>query len=181
MQADNNQFDLHPVTIAAMTLIFGGPLVLLLITGQPLVLAMAVYVNMTALSFYDFREYRLPNLLTGSFFLLATGISYVFGPYAMQHHVIGAVLGAGLPLLLNTVYRHWRGRDGIGMGDIKLLAGAGMLLAWPALPLILSISSTLGIGYILLRHGPNRVKAGVTYIPFGPFIAFATITLWLFN
>lgn len=153
--------------------------VFLMYSSQPIGLFLALFINLGALSLYDLRSYRLPNLLNLTFFVLATITVYLQPLYPLSWHFIGALVGFLFPIALNYVYVRLRGRDGIGMGDAKLLAGAGMLLGWPELPLILSISSTLGLVVALFKMRKRHDKTQAIYIPFGPFIAFATIILWL--
>lgn len=179
MTSNQNTFDLHPASFAAMALVFIGPLLLLTVTQQSLYYAAALYINVAALSFYDFKEFRLPNILNASFLLLATTISYREGIYPFEYHLIGAIAGFLVLFILNLAYQKIRGSDGMGMGDAKLLAGAGMLVGWPNIPIILSIASILGLGYAFIRFGNSKVNLAVTHIPFGPFLGFATITLWL--
>ena len=66
---------------------------------------------------------------------------------------------------------HWlTGREGMGGGDIKLLAMIGAFLGWQAVPVTLMIASltgtAIGIGLMLVRRRDRR-----TAIPFGPFLA----------
>lgn len=169
----------NPIDVGALVLLLGVPLGLLVLTSQNLLFAAALYINIAALSIYDFLAYRLPNLLTLSFFLVAVAYAFAASPLAFETHAIGAVAGFAVPVLVNAVYRRLRGRDGIGMGDAKLLAGCGMLVGWPSLPLILAISSILGLGYALLTRHDNQVTGAPKHIPFGPFIGFAGYTIWL--
>lgn len=180
MIGNPDTFDRHPVALAAMVFVFVVPLYLMTVTQQPLYYTAALYLNIAALSFYDFREFRLPNILNATFLLLTTVISYTSGLYAFEYHIIGAVVGFLALFLLNLVYRKIRGRDGMGMGDAKLLAGIGMLVGWPNLPIILSIASILGLGYALARFGTSKVNLTITHIPFGPFLGFSAFSFWLY-
>lgn len=147
--------------------------------SKPVWLFLALYLNLAALSIYDARSYRLPNLLNFTFFCLAGAIALLSPLYALSWHLIGAVIGFLFPVCLNWAYYKLRGRDGIGMGDAKLLGGAGLLLGWPNLPLILTIASIMGLVFALAKNFGNLRDGRQIYIPFGPFIAFATIIVWL--
>ncbi len=59
--------------------------------------------------------------------------------------LLGAVLGYGLPAAMNWVYSKIRGRDGIGMGDFKMLAWLGAFWGWGAMLGILFFSTILGV------------------------------------
>jgi len=133
------------------------------------------------LAHIDWRTFRLPNAIT--FPLIILGIAFnVFSDLRFttpSSAFIGAFLGYGLLWALNTSYRLLKNRDGIGMGDAKLLAALGAWLGWSALPSILLMASVTGMlgGIILLKlHGHHLQKA----FPFGPFLAIAGIIelLW---
>jgi leader peptidase (prepilin peptidase)/N-methyltransferase len=74
-----------------------------------------------------------------------------------------------------SVYHMFRlvtGKEGMGYGDFKLLAGLGALLGWQMLHLIVLLSAVVGVivgvGLIVFRSHDRRVP-----IPFGPFLAAA--------
>src|SRR3546814_5922617 len=54
---------------------------------------------------------------------------------------IGALAGGGSLALAAWSYRRWRGMEGMGGGDPKLVAAIGAWLGWPALPLMLLLRS----------------------------------------
>lgn len=176
-----HKIDLHPLDIATMVVFTGMTVGLTMQSEWPVWLVAALYTNCIALALCDFTAFRLPNSLTLSFLLVSTLAAIRFSDLPFEQHIWGAVFGFLIPVLLNLIYRRLRGRDGMGMGDAKLLAGSGMLLGWPMLPAILSIASILGLGYALLKYRAQIVNTAVTRIPFGPFIAFATFLLWLLN
>jgi len=86
-----------------------------------------------------------------------------------------------LPLLALMIgYRRWRGRDGLGLGDIKLAAVAGIWLNFVSLFAVIELAtlSALG-GYLVggyLRKRPLRATA---FLPFGLFLAPAIWIGWL--
>ncbi|MFM1758859.1 MAG: hypothetical protein RLY75_129 [Pseudomonadota bacterium] len=133
------------------------------------------------LSYVDWRTFRLPNAITLPLIIL--GI--VFNAFSdlrftsPSSALIGALLGYGLLWVLNTGYRLMKNRDGIGMGDAKLLAALGSWLGWSALPSILLIASIAGMlgGLIWLKLRRRHLREA---FPFGPFLAIAGIIelLW---
>jgi leader peptidase (prepilin peptidase) / N-methyltransferase len=86
----------------------------------------------------------------------------------------GLCLGGGLLYLVAFSYEKLKGREGMGLGDVKLMAMLGALLGWKlVLPILLwssLIGSVVGLALIVLsrkgRHYP---------IPFGPFIALGAL------
>jgi len=133
------------------------------------------------LAYIDWRTFRLPNVITLPLILLGITFSCVSdlsftSPFSA---LLGATLGYGSLWALNAGYRLLKNRNGIGMGDAKLLAALGAWLGWEALPSLLLIASITGIlgGIVWLKW--HRHKLGQAF-PFGPFLAFAGIMelLW---
>ncbi len=153
-------------------------------SDQPLLLSVLLYVNLVSLALYDLRFFRLPNLLNMT--LLVGGVVSVwlyprFGP---THHVVGAVVGLILFPTLNYLYRMLRGRDGIGLGDAKLLAGLGLWLGWQSLPPLLLIASLSGLMFALIVSlvAPKPVEQNrmAQPLPFGLFLCLGGWLTWLF-
>ena len=128
------------------------------------------------LSWIDFKTFLLPDYLTLPLLLLGLiGNGFAWIEWASPiNSLIGACIGWASLYSLNLLYKIFRGVDGIGMGDAKLLAALGAFLGWEALPYTLIIASCSGLlgGYIWLRmHQQDHTQA----FPFGPFIALGGI------
>src|SRR4029453_5656816 len=86
----------------------------------------------------------------------------------------GILLGGGVLWGVAEVYHRLTGREGMGGGDIKLLAMIGAFLGWQAVPVTLMIASlagtAVGVALIVVQRGDRR-----TAIPFGPFLAVGAI------
>lgn len=86
----------------------------------------------------------------------------------------GVLLGGGFLWAIAYGYYVLRKEEGMGGGDIKLLAWMGAVLGWQAIPFIVLVSSIAGsvVGIFLAM----RSKAGLkSVIPFGPYLALAAI------
>ncbi len=83
-------------------------------------------------------------------------------------------------LLVATGYKWLTGREGMGGGDVKLLAMIGAWLGWKAIPFVLFSSSLIGV---LIGGGSLLInKKGLRYkIPFGPFLALSSIIYIFFG
>ena len=133
------------------------------------------------LAYVDYRTFRLPNAITLPLILggLVLSIFTTLGLTDATSSLIGACLGYALLWLPNWVYRLIKKRDGIGMGDAKLLSALGAWLGWSSLPGILLIAALSGlIGGILWLKWQQRSYGHA--FPFGPFLAIAGIIqlLW---
>ncbi len=99
---------------------------------------------------------------------------------ALTNHAAAAALGYALFAGLAAGYRHLRGRDGLGLGDAKLLAVAGSWLGMEGLPnvVLLAALSALGVTVALTAARRDRLSGGAS-IAFGPYLAAALWLLWL--
>ncbi len=92
--------------------------------------------------------------------------------------LLGIALGGGSLLSIALIYQLIRNKEGMGMGDVKLLAMIGAFLGWRSIIFIIIASSFLGsiIGATYLMFSKEDSSK---QIPFGPFISIATI-LYIF-
>ena len=141
-----------------------------------LILAAAlIWISVT-----DLRERRIPDFL--SLPLIVTGliIAVYFSGEDWLFHLLGAAAGYGLIWAILVLYRRFRGVDGIGLGDAKLLAAGGAWLGATALPYIILIASMAGLAAVVgMRLMNQKPKDGA--IPFGPALAAAILIIWLFG
>jgi leader peptidase (prepilin peptidase)/N-methyltransferase len=93
----------------------------------------------------------------------------------------GVVLASAF-LCLRALYRHVRGREGLGLGDVKLAGVAGVWLDWPMAAVAVEIAALAALAvYVarpLYRGGPVN---STTKLPFGLFLAPAIWVAWLLN
>ena len=124
---------------------------------------------MIALAFIDLDTFYLPDDVTLP--LIWTGLLVnLWGVFVdLQSAVIGAVAGYLALWSVYWAYKFATGKEGMGYGDFKLLAGIGAWLGWKMLPVVILLSSFVGaiVGISLIvfaRHGRN------VPIPFGPYL-----------
>ncbi len=137
--------------------------------------------TLLTLAAIDWRTGLLPDRLTLP--LAASGLvmAWWIDPASLPGHLIGAVAGFGAFAVLAEAYRHLRGRDGLGLGDAKLLGGGGAWLSWIALPTVVLYAAAIGLASVLvLGAGRRAVRAGDS-LPFGPPLAAAIWLVWLYG
>ncbi len=82
-----------------------------------------------------------------------------------------AALAVGLALLLlRRLYAMIRGRQGLGLGDVKFLMAATLWAGLSGLPVLLLIATTTALAAVLILHLMRRAMTAQTMLPFGPFL-----------
>ncbi len=135
-------------------------------------LALLLVWNLVALTVIDmdhkliFDNLTLPLLWLG---LLANA----FGVFtSLENAVFGAMGGYLILWSVYWIFKLLRNKEGMGYGDFKLLAAFGAWMGWQALPLVIIMSSLVGL---IIGGGAMIVqKRGMDFkIPFGPYLAMA--------
>jgi leader peptidase (prepilin peptidase)/N-methyltransferase len=139
---------------------------------------------MTAVAVEDFRRYIIPNELTAAAVALGLLRAGTVGPDADWTAVLQAVLRAAaivVPLLALMIgYRRWRGRDGLGLGDVKLAAVAGTWLGLATIFAVIELAALSALGaYLVNSMARKRPLKATAFLPFGVFLAPAIWIGWL--
>lgn len=123
----------------------------------------------------DVKHLWLPDRLTAPL----AGLGLAFGGITTgawpADRVIGGVAGFASLWLIGAAYQQVRGRDGLGLGDAKLLGAIGAWLGWLALPFVLLAASAIGLIAAALSGGLARDRA----VPFGAALAAGAVPGWL--
>ena len=133
---------------------------------------------LVTISFIDLDYRIIPDVL--SFPGIVAGWAVSLCPWSVLwlDSLIGTLAGGGSLYLVAFVYERITGREGMGGGDIKLLAMIGAWMGWRPLPLIVLISSLtgalIGLVFILFAGKGYRFR-----IPFGPFLSLGAL-IYLF-
>lgn len=137
--------------------------------------------TLLALSVIDWRAFLLPDSLTVPLAGAGLLVTYGVARDLLLDHVLAA--GAGLlgTIALAFAYRHLRGREGLGLGDAKLLAALGAWLGLEGLPAVLLYGALLGLAYVLATALRGRPTALDDKIPLGTFLAAGGWLVWLYG
>ena len=122
----------------------------------------------------DFEAMIIPDETMIAAALLGLGWRFLIWP-AWLDALAGAALAGGLGLLLRFGFRRLKGRDALGLGDVKLMAVAGLWLGVSALPWLLVGAGAFGIATALAW----RWRGLGERFPFGPALAAAFYALLL--
>jgi leader peptidase (prepilin peptidase) / N-methyltransferase len=139
---------------------------------------------MLAVAVSDFRRYIIPNELTAAAAALALLRAGTIAPDAGWEAVLwaaGSALAVSLPFLaLMAGYRWWRGRDGLGLGDVKLAGVAGAWLGLITVFAVVELATLAALGaYFVAGAFHRRPLKATAMMPFGVFLAPAIWLGWL--
>lgn len=129
---------------------------------------------MVVITFIDIDHKLILDRVTLPSVVLAYGASLLVGR-VWWHGLVGIAVGYGLIWTIGELYYRLRGREGIGLGDGKLLAVVGAMLGWQGVAFSLFSGSLIGsvIGVIGLVRAKQDVMR--TELPFGPFLAAGAV------
>jgi len=146
-------------------------------------------VSLLVITFIDIDHKIIPNVITipgiPIGLLLALGLSEI----TFVDSVLGLLAGGGSLWAVAWIYNLLTGKEGMGGGDIKLLAMIGTIIGWKGVIFTIFVSSAAGtlVGLpVMLVKGKNMKFA----VPFGPFLAIGAVTYiflgqeiiyWYFN
>jgi leader peptidase (prepilin peptidase)/N-methyltransferase len=145
-----------------------------------IILALAFIV----IFFIDLKHYIIPNSIT--FPLMFIGFVKSFDPNLNElfpnyiNSLIGGVFGYGIIWAIIFIYKILRNKEGMGLGDAKLLSAIGFWFGWIAIPFIMFLSSVIA----LISVVPSLLKNSKTMssqIPFGPYIILGTLVYLFFE
>jgi leader peptidase (prepilin peptidase)/N-methyltransferase len=161
------------------------------------IVAFAFTAALLLITFIDFDHLFIPDEVSLPGIMIGLGLSALPGGIGLANAALGAALGGGLLWLVAWGYETTTGAEGMGLGDVKLLAMIGAFLGWQAIPIVLVIASLGGslVGVLVIfgargrrqiarvrrtlggRAVPTFVRRAArrTAIPFGPFLALGAV------
>lgn len=151
--------------------------------GSPLALKAAfgclLVVIVAALAIVDSREMILPNRLNA--LLAASGIGQIVlvGQPDLVDALLGALFGFIVLGAVAALFRHLRGIDGLGFGDQKFSAAAGLWIGWQEIAPMLLIACCSALVFVTMRSVKHRKLDVTARVPFGPFLGLGTTVCWL--
>jgi leader peptidase (prepilin peptidase)/N-methyltransferase len=133
--------------------------------------------GLVAVTFIDIDHKIIPDRFSLGGIVVGL-ISAGFTQVGWVDSLIGIAVGGGGLLLVAVLYYKATGVEGMGMGDVKLLAALGAFLGWKSIPFIILAASLVGI---VVGLGAMKIKktGKRTEIPFGPFLSMGG-ALYLF-
>lgn len=149
---------------------------------EPLVWAGCVLGwTLLAVSVIDFRHLILPDLLVLPLIPAGILLHALIAPDRWVDHAIGAVAGFLVFAAIRETFFLIRRREGLGLGDVKLLAAAGAWVGWQGLPSVVLTGTIIALGGLFALRAAGRAVDLKAELPFGPALAIATWLVWIYG
>jgi len=121
----------------------------------------------------DLEHQILPNVITLPGIVIGLMLSAI-APPGIKDAAIGVLVGGGLLYAIAGAYYLWRREEGMGMGDVKMLAMLGAFLGWKAVLVTVILASFAGavVGLAMMAAQRGSMKYA---LPFGTFLAIGAV------
>jgi leader peptidase (prepilin peptidase) / N-methyltransferase len=157
--------------------------------GLAFILGFVFIAALIVISFIDLDVRIVPDVISLPGIVVGLLLS-IIGHYLLRDPLgivptplgalLGVLLGGGFLLAVAWAYERFTGVEGMGGGDIKLLAMIGAFLGWPAIPLTIFLSSlggsVIGVGFMLAKGVDRRFA-----LPFAPFLCLGAVVYLFFG
>ncbi|MDB5652223.1 MAG: prepilin peptidase, partial [Hyphomicrobiales bacterium] len=103
----------------------------------------------------------------------------IVGSPPLSEALVAALFGGSLLLAVFLFYRLWRGIDGIGLGDLKLVAAGGLWCDISGIgPMLIVATASAGTVALLRAFLAGRLDLK-SKMPFGPYLSLGIFAAWL--
>lgn len=135
---------------------------------------------LVTITFIDLDHRVIPDVISLPGIAVGLAVSLVSPLVTPVDAVLGALAGGGVLLGIALGYQAIRGQEGMGGGDVKLLAMIGAFLGWQSVFVTLMVASLIGslIGVAVMLYQRADTKLA---IPFGPFLACGALVALFFG
>jgi leader peptidase (prepilin peptidase) / N-methyltransferase len=129
---------------------------------------------LVVISFIDIDHQIVPDSISLPGIPVGLISSFILPSIHFKEALIGVFLGGGVLYFIAWGYQLITGKEGMGGGDIKLLAMIGAFIGWKGVLIVIFISSAAGafIGIVLMLVANKTLKYAV---PFGPFLSLGAV------
>jgi len=138
---------------------------------------LSIFIFVAALiviTFIDFEHKIIPDVISLPGILYGLLAALVLSRITFVESLLGALLGGGSLLLVAGFYYLLTKQEGMGLGDVKLLAMMGAFLGWQSILFIIMIGSitgaAIGVAAMVIKKKDRKYA-----IPFGPFLSLGAV------
>ena len=147
------------------------------------VLLIILFLTFIIIFFIDLKHFIIPNSLTFPMMILGfiksfdPNLNSLFPNYV--NSLIGGIFGYGIIWSIIFFYKLVRNKEGMGLGDAKLLAVIGFWFGWISIPFVIFSSSIVAL-ILVIPSLLNKSRKFSSQIPFGPYIVIGCILYVIF-
>lgn len=137
-------------------------------------------ITLVPIAAVDFPYQLLPDTVTIGGILVGLAVSFLPGGLGWLDSLLGALIAGGSLWLFSFLVGKALGKDAMGFGDVKLLAGFGAMMGWP-----LAIGSVVAASFlalvVIIPYRSLRKESHHAPLPFGPFIGIMGPVMFLWG
>jgi prepilin signal peptidase PulO-like enzyme (type II secretory pathway) len=138
-----------------------------------------LFATVFVMAVVDCRKMILPNNLNALLAAGGIGQAVLVGQPDLFDAALGALLGFVVLSGIAAVFRRIRDVDGLGFGDQKFAAAAGLWIGWEQIATMLLIASCSALVFVIFRSARGWKLDTAARVPFGPFLGLGTVACWL--
>jgi len=148
--------------------------------GWPALVYGIFFSALFTITWIDSDHLIIPDAITLPGIIFGVLCSLWILPVGLVNSLVGVIVGGGVLLAMAWISPFLFGKEGLGGGDIKLLAMVGAFLGWQLALATLMIASILGALVGVGLMAVSAMKRG-QYMPFGPYLALGAVISLLFG
>ena len=137
--------------------------------------------TLLTLAAIDHRHMILPDALNLPLIPAGLAVAALSPGGGLVDHLVGVAAGAGTLAAVAWGYQWARGREGLGLGDVKLFAAAGAWVGWQGLSSVLLIGAATGLAAACILARPKGGAGSRQPVAFGPYLALGLWITWLYG
>lgn len=129
-------------------------------------------------SYVDLRRFEIPDLVSIGLFPLGVTLWLTCEPEAALPHVLAGLGALCLFYAFSRAFFFFRRYEGLGLGDIKLIASATVWIGLANLPVMILIAAISGLIASFYNFDKKKLGSQEAWVPFGPHLAIAIALVW---
>jgi len=149
-------------------------------TGWPAAVYALLFSALLVIAFIDFFHQIIPDIITKPGIALGLLCAITIMPVRLVDSVLGILLGYGIPWGIAKAYLYFRGKEGMGLGDAKLLAMIGAFIGYKPMLLTIMVGALMG-SVVGLSLFALKITRWDQRLPFGVFLALGAVVSMFFH
>lgn len=148
--------------------------------GMEAVIYFIFIATLVVITFIDMDHRIIPDVISIPGIIVFFVAALLIPTVSVRDSLLGILAGGGILFIIAELYFRVTGKEGMGGGDVKLLAMIGALVGWQGVLFTIFVSSLVGtvIGIIVMLIQGKNLKLAV---PFGPFLSIGAVVYVFFG